>query len=342
MQKNGSVEPGKGYIMVENRKIRQWKGILTTVLCVLTICLAVCLAGCGGNGDKQGGDMRKVTDFTGATVTYPAHPKRVASLSISTDEIVLDLLPPDRIVAVTRLADDPGISNVVEKAKAIPNKIQQVTAENMVALNPDLMILPDFTKPEVIQTMRDMGLPVYVYKTQRNFTDVRKEILNIGNLLGEPEKAEILVADMDAKLEDLRRKVGDIPPERRQRVLLIRTYGVYYNKESSFREICRGAGGIDATEVLDSRNIPTGMLGKEMVVELDPDVIVLDNWNYDGKHDPRDQIRDLKADPAYKNVKAVRNNRIYLLPGEHLMALSQYMADASVDLAKVLYPDKVR
>lgn len=340
--KTHMAEPGKGYIMVENRKNGRWQGGLTALLCMLTICLTVCLAGCGGDNGKRDGAIRRVTDATGATVEYPERPVRVASLSASTDEILLDLLPPERIVAVTRLADDPGISNVVEKAAKIPNKIRQVTAENMVELKPDLMIMPDFTKPEVIQTMRDMGLATYVYRTQKNYADVRAEIITIGSLVGEPEKAEQLVAEMDAKLERIRRQVGDVPLEKRPRVLFMRANGVYYNKESSFRDVCHAAGGVEATEVLDSRNLPPGTLSKEMVVELDPDVIALGDWNYDGKHDVRDEIRQIREDPAYRNVKAVRNNRIHVIPSTHLLGLSHYMAEGSVDLAGILYPDRVR
>src|SRR5262249_41883852 len=35
-------------------------------------------------------------------------PARVASLNLTSDEILVDLLPPERLVAVTRWADDPG------------------------------------------------------------------------------------------------------------------------------------------------------------------------------------------------------------------------------------------
>ena len=43
-----------------------------------------------------------------------------------------------------------------------------------MALHPDLILIPDFVKPEVIQSLRDMNLQVYVYKTPKSFEDVRE------------------------------------------------------------------------------------------------------------------------------------------------------------------------
>ena len=40
-------------------------------------------------------------------------PRRVASLNLSADEVLVEILPAERLVAVTRWADEPGSSNVV-------------------------------------------------------------------------------------------------------------------------------------------------------------------------------------------------------------------------------------
>jgi iron complex transport system substrate-binding protein len=43
-------------------------------------------------------------------VSRPAAPVRIASLTLATDEMLAELVPTERIVCVTYLADDPEIS----------------------------------------------------------------------------------------------------------------------------------------------------------------------------------------------------------------------------------------
>ena len=54
-----------------------------------------------------------------------------------------------------------------------------------MALHPDLILIPDFVKPEVIQSLRDMNLQVYVYKTPKSMDDVRQCIRFLGEAVGE-------------------------------------------------------------------------------------------------------------------------------------------------------------
>ncbi len=61
-----------------------------------------------------------VTDDGGTPVTLAAKPVRIASLTMFTDEVLLDLVDPSRIVAVTTFAADPAISNVTARADGHP------------------------------------------------------------------------------------------------------------------------------------------------------------------------------------------------------------------------------
>ena len=58
-----------------------------------------------------------VKDDTGLTLQFTEKPKRIVSYSISTDEILMALVKPERIAALSRLVDDPGVSSIVKKAK---------------------------------------------------------------------------------------------------------------------------------------------------------------------------------------------------------------------------------
>lgn len=83
-----------------------------------------------------------------------------------------------------------------------------------MALHPDLILIPDFVKPEVIQSLRDMNLQVYVYKTPKSMDDVRQCIRFLGEAVGEKERGEMMVTAMDEHLKKVQDKIGKIPKEK--------------------------------------------------------------------------------------------------------------------------------
>lgn len=101
-------------------------------------------------------------DSTGRIVNVKAKPQRIVSLTLGTDEILLDLVEPERIAALTYLADDSGISFVTGKSGQVKSKIRSNSAEEILALKPDLVLIADWWGLDMLQTLRDMDIPVYV------------------------------------------------------------------------------------------------------------------------------------------------------------------------------------
>ena len=63
----------------------------------------------------------------------------------------------------------------MEKSKAVKERIKGTpSVERIMALKPDLVILGDWWTPGCIQTIRDMGISVYVYKTPYTVADIKK------------------------------------------------------------------------------------------------------------------------------------------------------------------------
>jgi long-chain acyl-CoA synthetase len=92
----------------------------------------------------------------------PAKPHRILTLSMSTDEIVLGLVKPDHMVAVNQMLDDPISSNVVSLAQQVETKVKNPSVEEIAALQPDLVIVPDWGDVTRVQSLRDLGLKVVV------------------------------------------------------------------------------------------------------------------------------------------------------------------------------------
>src|SRR5690349_7998416 len=87
---------------------------------------------------QDGTFPRTVTDGGGNQVTINAKPVHIVSATLATDEMLLALVDPSRLVAVTSNALDPAQSNIADAAKAIPNTLAKADPEAIIALKPDL------------------------------------------------------------------------------------------------------------------------------------------------------------------------------------------------------------
>ena len=92
-------------------------------LFLAAIC-AIALGGCMSDA-PQSGDGYTVTDARGKTLHIKEKPKRIISTYIFADEILLDLVSHDRIVAMDKWIHDPGLSMAVESAKDIIADLEQ-------------------------------------------------------------------------------------------------------------------------------------------------------------------------------------------------------------------------
>ena len=328
------------YIKKEQTISRLGKLLLYAGMILVLIILPGCNNEKGDSSvqnDKIKPSSYAVTDDTGLTLQFTEKPKRIVSYSISTDEILMALVKPERIAALSRLVDDPGVSSIVEEAKQIPARVQGNSMENVLTFKPDLVIIPDFHPPEMLQSARELGLKVYIYKTPSDIKGVKRSIRQIAALTGEKEKGEAVIAKMEARIQQVQQRLANIPASQRKRVIQLRSEGAFYAPDNSFGDVCRHAGVSDATLEL---KYPSAMeITQEKVVELNPDIIFVPDWDYDGKHNPDGERRKILNNPSYRGMKAVQQGKVYTISGALVLTVSQYIADAVEEVAKMSYPE---
>ncbi len=314
---------------------QKYQKLITALLLCLSLLLIV--AGCSSDNAQKSNSATAytVTDSQGHKLYFKEKPQRIISMSISTDEILIDLVPASRITAFSRLVDDPGISNVVERAQSVGSRVDGQSSEAIMALHPDLVLIPDFVKPEVIQSLRDMNLQIYVYRTPKSMEDVRQCIRFLAEAVGEKERGEMMVTAMNEHLKKVQEKIGIIPKEKQKRLVFIRSNGAYYSPQASFNDVCKYAQVRNALDELHYDK--AGFVNQEAVVQLNPDVFLLAGWNYDGQHDPKQMEEELLNNPGYLTTDAVKNKRVYTVPAKHVLSVSQYIVNAVEDLANAVY-----
>ena len=92
------------------------KNPASLMLLLLLLVLTALFSGCGSQDSASEGGYQ-VTDDQGTVVSFQEKPQRIVSLTMSTDNILLGLVKPERVVCANVLVDDPVSSNVVELGK---------------------------------------------------------------------------------------------------------------------------------------------------------------------------------------------------------------------------------
>lgn len=302
------------------------------------VCLL--LSGCGPNNNSAANDSvasYTVVDAQGTNVDMPGKPERILTLSISTDEIVLGLAPPEKLVAVDALLDDPISSNVVDLAKRVPKRISEPTVEEIVSLAPDLVIVPDWDNITAVNSLRDLGIKVVVCKGAKNLGEIKETIGLLSEAIGEPARGEALVNKMDARLAEVAKKVEQIPEGDRKTVLLISLMRAYGGIGCSFDEACQYAGVVNG---MATAGIRYGqVMSKEQMIAIDPDILFLPTYNNNGAFDISAYRQQFLDDPALANMKAVREGNMKEPNESYIYSCSQNFALGVQEIAYMAYGD---
>lgn len=273
---------------------------------------------------------RTVVDGLGREVVISAPPQRIASVSLASDEMLLDLVGSDRLLGVSLFAGDPAISNIASRLSGIEHTELIGNPERLISLEADLVVLSTYNNPAAVDQLLDADVPVFVLAGFESLDDIRANLRTLGRITGTEARAEELIAGMDAALENVRRAVSGYDPVR---VLYYEPGGITYGAGSSVDEIIALAGGINV--VAESDLGPYPLVNAEYVIAADPDVILLGGW-FSGESNPLQWIRQ---DPALGSLRAVQSGHVYPITDAHLTTVSHYVVSGVEEVATLLYPD---
>ncbi|MBO9475698.1 ABC transporter substrate-binding protein [Shimia sp. R10_1] len=212
---------------------------------------------------------------------FPAHPQRVVSMNLCTDQLAMMLAAPGQLLSVSYLALDSRSSAMVEEARAY--EINHGRAEEIYLLEPDLVIAGAYTTRATVDMLRRLDVPVAVIQPARALDDVVARILKMGTLLGHEDSAEAMAAQFIGDLSALTEANEEGP-----RAALYSANGWTSGDKSLAGQILRAAGLRNvATEKGFSQG---GILPLEVLVMAAPDMVI-NSGDYPGHSRAEDVLR---------------------------------------------------
>ncbi|MFE0753575.1 ABC transporter substrate-binding protein [Inquilinus sp. NPDC058860] len=163
-----------------------------------------------------------------------ARPHRVVSLNLCADALVLRLADRADVRSVTWLARDPENSVVAAEAASVP--VNRGLAEEVVALDPDLVVVGAFTPRGTVALLRRLEMPLLELGVPESLDGIRAQIRRVAAALGQAERGERMIAAMDDRLAAIRSPAS--PPL----AVVLRPNGFTAGRGSLVDEILRRVG----------------------------------------------------------------------------------------------------
>ena len=250
-----------------------------------------------------------------------AKPRRIVSINLCADQLLLMLAGRENIVSLSYFATDPETSYMAEAAHGIP--VNYGRSEEILLLRPDLVLTGPFTTRTTAALLRRLGVTVHVVPVPESLDGVRRITRDVAAAVGEAERGERLIAEMNRRLAAIPRGRGARPV-----AATYRSNSVSVGQDTLVHDVLVAAG-------LDNLAAKLGMSGyvhlpMESLLLGEPDVVVF--ASIDAKHPSLGQ--DLLRHPAL--MRAARRWRTVTVPARLWVCGTPMVVEAAELLAEAV------
>ena len=265
-------------------------------------------------------------------VRIPSKPLRIITASVGHDEITLALVSKERLVGVGSSTKSVTYSNVA----SLVQDIAEITRdpETIITQSPDVVVTSPYFAAEGIDALARLGIPVVQTDLKQGPEARINNILFMGYIYGEGERALEFAEEVRGRYESLVAVTGTAEPK--PRVLALTQYSdTIWTAGGNSTEggVITAAGGINTAEEAGIESNQTTSL--EGVIAMSPEVIVIAQPLEFGAAEFRQSLLD---NEALAEVPAIKNGQVHLVEGKHFTTLSYWNIRGAEDLAHLLWP----
>lgn len=300
-------------------KLRQRCPLLSIL--VLVLLLSLTLGGCGGGNSNTAGsetsnagateveevatDTIKITDMAGREVEIPRGIERVVAFK-HLGTLVFGLGQQDKLIHQGLMNATAKAMSAVDPEYAALPYFKSVTAEELLALNTQLVFAYQDTDPNEIDQLTEVGIPVIVLKGE-TLEESYEAARLIGKALECEDKAEEYINACQGIVDLIQERIKDVPEQERPKVFYAGPKSIYTAASGDMLQntMIKLAGGINVAEETIGK---WAQISPEQLIQWNPDVLFLGSslGEYEGE--------DVFSDKALQTVNAVKNKEVYLIP----------------------------
>jgi len=266
-----------------------------------------------------------ITDALGRTVTFDTLPQRIV-VAGKASALILDAMymfpeAVDRVISYGKTSQTgksflPVIDPKLAEKTGFDNN---VGAEQIAPLKPDLVVLKDYLKDSMGAPLEALGIKV-VYLNLETTDTFNRDVRTIGQLFGDSERADAIVAYYEGAVKAVTGPLQNLKDADRPGTLLLE----YSDKGGTVAfnvapaswlqtDLVKLAGGNPVWTDVPTQGGWT-VVTLEQIAAWNPQMIFI--VDYAGN--AVDIVSQLKSDPQWSVLDAVKNSKIYAFPVDFL------------------------
>lgn len=244
------------------------------------------------------GEAQSVTDGLGREVRLETTPQTCVSLTPANTEILYALGLQDALLGVDTNSNYPA--EALEKE--IVGDYYGPNVESIVALNPDVVFAGIGLQDDAIAQLETLGIPVVCVEPTQ-YDQITEGIRIVAQTMGAQDAAEVLIADMQAKQEEI---IANVPkrdaPVKVYCAISFGEYGNWTVGPNTFIDTMISLCG--GENVAAKTGISWPEYSIEQLIADDPDVILV--MDYTGS-----AAAEISALEGFKDLRCVQEGRVY-------------------------------
>ena len=234
--------------------------------------LALLLAGCAGAGPARAPDGHRPT---------------VVSLNPCTDAILAEVATPGQLLAISHYSKDPRASSMAA-SDAAKYPSTGGTVEEVLALDPDIVVASTFLAPATRVALEDLGLRVETFGSAATVDESLSQIRDLAALVGDTAAGERLVGDIEDALADGANATNPIE------AALWQPGGIVPGEASLVSDLLRRAGFASYSAARGMQQ--ADYLSLEQVVADPPDLLLVAGGDVGQRHPVLDEIEGMQRE----------------------------------------------
>ncbi|MGC9452949.1 MAG: ABC transporter substrate-binding protein [Oceanipulchritudo sp.] len=282
-----------------------------------------------------------MVDDLGRRVSLDQQPRHFISLAPGITEILFAMDMGDHLMAVTRWCNWPPEAKALRDAGAHVGSIDQPNRETIAAYQPDLIIGSDLTPPEVYEVVANPPRTVAIALSQTSMDDLLGDIRTIGRMTGVPGKALELVRRLEEEREGVRRLIEPHLDQAPRRVLFLLSIeeglqaGWAPGRDTWVNDLIESSHAVNVAAELGRS---WGEVSFEALLALDPEVLIIREAETPTEQARlMERIERLPTHPVWRQVAAVRENRVRFVPHSPLNIPGPRMMEAYSQIARAIW-----
>jgi len=225
-------------------------------------------------GTKPGTEVIEASDVIAASSALP----RVVSINICADQWLMLLAEPVQIAALSNLSRDEHGSYFHREAQHYPQA--EPTAENLLALQPDIVITGPYTSRHTLSLLGELGISVETLPVANSFEDMLSNAELVGRLLRRDDQAAAIVRSVRGRLQQLKIKADGLRKTGvNARIAVYDANGYTVGRQTIRGEAIEFGGWHNIASEVNIQNY--GVLGLEQLLWLSPQAFLASPYSSD-------------------------------------------------------------